>query len=62
MARPSAPSLPTRDQIARTFKAVNELQPGSRIVRVGPEGIEFAHPDVSAGPASDAPFSAEPAR
>lgn len=45
MARPSAPSMPTANQIEEAHKAVAALSPGARIARVGPEGIVFEYPD-----------------
>jgi len=42
-----SPSVPTPTQIRETHKAVSELYPNARIVRVGPEGITFEYPDGS---------------
>lgn len=60
MARPSAPSMPTERQINDALKAVATLHPGARIVRVGPEGITFEHPESGrqADPWDGKPFSA----
>lgn len=48
MPRPTAPSMPTPHQIQEAQKAVADLYPGARIVRVGPEGVTFEYPDTHA--------------
>lgn len=62
MSRPSAPSMPTERQIEEAHKIVANLNPGARIKRVGPEGVEFDYPGV--GKAGDEwagkPFGSEP--
>ena len=47
MPRPSAPSMPTENQIKEAFKVVKALSPGARIARVGPEGVVFDYPDTA---------------
>jgi len=46
MSKPASPSMPTRRQIAEAVEAVRELFPNARIAKVGPDGVEFAYPDV----------------
>lgn len=45
MARTPAPQMPTPKQIEDAHAAVCRLHPGARIVRVGPNGVEFEYPD-----------------
>ncbi|MCA0850867.1 hypothetical protein [Salipiger thiooxidans] len=45
MARPGAPSMPTRRQIDEVVEAVKALYPGARIKSVGPDGVAFDYPD-----------------
>lgn len=45
MSRPTAPSMPTERQIQEAHKIVASLNPGARIVRVGPEGVTFEYPE-----------------
>lgn len=61
MARPSAPSMPTPLQIETVHKAVCSLYPNARIKSVGPEGVIFDYPEISAPDAKyrGIPFSAE---
>lgn len=47
MPRPTAPSMPTENQIKEAFKVVAALSPGARIARVGPEGVVFDYPDAA---------------
>ena len=47
MSRPSAPSMPTENQIKEAHKIVSALSPGARIARVGPEGVVFEYPDAA---------------
>lgn len=47
MSRPSAPSMPTENQIKEVHKVVAALSPGARIARVGPEGVAFEYPDTA---------------
>ncbi|APZ51255.1 hypothetical protein [Salipiger abyssi] len=41
MAKTAAPSMPTPRQIADALDAVRALNPGARIVSVGPDGVKF---------------------
>ncbi|MBN9890089.1 hypothetical protein [Salipiger abyssi] len=41
MAKTAAPSMPTPRQIADALEAVRALNPGARIVAVGPDGVKF---------------------
>lgn len=48
MTKPKAPSMPTPHQIATAFEAVKALHPDARIKSVGPEGVAFVYPNISA--------------
>lgn len=41
MAKVASPSMPTPRQIEDAWNAVKALNPGARIVAVGPEGVKF---------------------
>lgn len=47
MSKPLAPSMPTPRQIQEIYRAVAEVQPGVRIVGVGPEGVTFGYGDTA---------------
>ena len=53
MTRPKAPSMPTEAQIQQALKTVASLHPGARIVRVGPEGVEFEYASETVAKTSD---------
>ena len=60
MARRPAPSMPTKIQVKEIFETVKALHPGARIKAVGPDGVTFDYPDVSALDTSnwkDKPFT-----
>lgn len=46
MSKPSAPSMPTPRQIEEAYKIASTLNPGARVVRVGPDGVTFDYPDM----------------
>ncbi len=42
--------MPTEKQIRDAVEVVTKLCPGARIVRVGPDGVEFDYPDEAKSP------------
>ena len=57
MAKPSVPSMPTQRQIDEAVACVRRHCPDARILRVGPDGVQFDYPG-SAQPRLE-PFTPE---